>query len=148
MARIPVRFAVPLALLGSGACDDSTTLVLEPNPAVRIVIDSSRCPTVDKCSFCVLETEAFDKNSNPAPLPTLIWSSANENIATVEARPGGEGRVNAWNTGVTVVTVEVLETGATDDTEVGVTPPSSPNIVCEPPGANESVPSPHGSVAS
>lgn len=148
MARIPVRFAVSLALLGSGACDDSTTLVLEPNPAVRIVIDSSRCPTVDKCSFCVLETDAFDKNSNPAPLPTLIWSSANENIATVESRSGGEGRVNAWSTGVTTISVEVLETGATDDTEVAVTPAASPNIVCEPPGAIESVPTPHRSAAS
>ena len=100
MGKISVWVAVSLIILVS-ACDDSTTLVLEPNPAVRIEIDPARCPSVDQCSFCVLETDAFDKNANPAPLPTLIWSSANETIATVESRPGGEGRVNAWTVGIT-----------------------------------------------
>lgn len=133
MARIPVRLAVSLALLGAGGCDDSTTLVLDPNPAVRVEIDASRCPSISKCGSCVLETEAFDKNSQPAPFPTLIWSSANENIATVEARPGGEARVNGWTTGGTSISVEVLETGATDN--VGVTVVSS-MISCQRPGGS------------
>ena len=145
MARLPVRFAVSLTLLGSGACDDSTTLVLDPNPAVRVVIDSSRCPTIDRCSSCTLETEAFDKNSNPAPFPTLIWSSANESIATVESRPAGEARVSGWTTGGTSISVEVLETGASD--EVGVTVVTS-QIDCQPPGANRNAPTPRPTRAS
>ena len=131
MPRIPVRLAIPLILLGAGGCDDSTTLVLEPNPAVRIEIDASRCPTIARCGSCVLETAAFDKNSRPAPFPTLIWSSANEAVATVESRPDGEARVNGWTTGGTSISVEVLETGATDN--VGVTVVSS-MIDCQPPG--------------
>ena len=140
MVKVLVWIAVSLSVLGS-ACDDSTTLVLEPNPAVRIEIDPSRCPSVDQCSFCVLETDAFDKNSNPAPLPTLIWSSANENVATVASRAGGEGRVDGWTIGVTTISVEVLETGATDEVGVAVTPPAQ-GITCEPPGnRNPSAPS-------
>jgi hypothetical protein len=138
MGKISVWVAVSLITLGA-ACDDSTTLVLEPNPAVRIEIDPSRCPSVDQCSFCVLETEAFDKNANPAPLPTLIWSSANETIATVASRAGGEGRVDGWTVGITSISVEVLETGATDAVSVAVTPPAQ-GIVCEPPGGNRNPP--------
>jgi hypothetical protein len=140
MVKVLVWIAVSLSVLGSG-CDDSTTLVLEPNPAVRIEIDPSRCPSVDQCSFCVLETAAFDKNSQPAPLPTLIWSSSNETVATAESRPGGEGRVNGWRTGIATITVEVLETGATDQVPVAVTPPA-PGITCEPPGAHRNPPAP------
>lgn len=132
MAKIPVRLAVSLILLGTGGCDDSTTLVLDPNPAVRIVIDASRCPTIARCGSCILETDAFDKNSQPAPFPTLLWSSGNENIATVDARPDGEARVNGWTTGGTSISVEVLETGASDN--VGVTVVTS-MIQCQPPGA-------------
>jgi hypothetical protein len=131
MARNGVRLAVCLIPLFAGGCDESTTLVLEPNPAVRIEIDASRCPTIARCGSCTLETAAFDKNSNPAPFPTLLWSSANENIATVEARADGEARVNGWTTGGTAISVEVLETGATDN--VGVTVVSS-MIDCQPPG--------------
>ena len=131
MARIPVRLALSVILLAGGGCDESTTLVLDPNPAVRVEIDASRCPTIARCGSCILETAAFDKNSQPAPFPTLIWSSANENIATVEARPDGEARVNGWTTGGTSISVEVLETGATDN--VGVTIVSS-MINCQPPG--------------
>lgn len=142
MARNPVRMAVFSVLLVAGGCDDSTTLVLEPNPAVRIVIDTSRCPSIERCSSCILETEAFDKNSKPAPFPTLIWSSANEIVATVQSSPDGEARVNGWTVGATSISVEVLETGATDDAEVAVTPASHPSIQCEPPGANQG-PRPH-----
>ncbi len=145
MARIPVRLALYAILLAGVGCDDSTTLVLEPNPAVRIVIDTSRCPTIDRCSSCILETDAFDKNSQPAPFPTLIWSSANETIATVESRSGGEARVNGWTTGATVISVEVLETGASDETEVAVVPSM---INCQPPGANRNDPVPNGTPAS
>ena len=132
MAKIPVRLAF-LIVLSAGGCDDSTTLVLDPNPAVRIEIDASRCPTVARCGSCVLETAAFDKNSQPAPFPTLIWSSANESIATVESRPDGEARVNGWSTGGTSISVEVLETGASDN--VGVTVVQS-MINCQPPGGS------------
>ena len=145
MEKIPVRLAVFLTLLGSGACDDSTTLVLDPNPAVRVEIDASRCPTIARCASCILETDAFDKNSQPAPFPTLLWTSGNEIIATVEARPDGEARVNGWTTGGTSISVEVLETGATDN--VGVTVTSS-MIDCQPPGANRGAPAPHRSPAS
>lgn len=133
MPRIPVRLVAQLTLLAGVGCDDSTTLVLDPNPAVRIEIDASRCPFVAKCGSCVLETDAFDKNSQPAPFPTLVWSSANETIATVEARPDGEARISGWTTGGTSISVEVLETGASDN--VGVTVVSS-MINCQPPGGH------------
>lgn len=133
MARFFVRFSsFSLVLLTASGCDESTTLVLVPNPAVRIVIDNSRCPVITKCGTCVLETDAFDKNSNPAPFPTLIWSSANQTVATVASTTGGEARVSGWTTGGTTISVEVLETGATD--QVGITVAPS-QINCTPPGA-------------
>jgi hypothetical protein len=130
MARNPVRLAVSLALLGVAGCDESTTLVLEPNPAVRILIDTSRCPVIPRCRSCILETHAFDKNSQPAPFPTLSWSSANEAIATVESRPDGEAEVSGWTLGSTTISVEVLETGASDDVDVTI---GSSLIQCQPP---------------
>lgn len=133
MARNPVRLALSLIFLAGGGCDDSTTLVLEPNPAVRVEIDASRCPTIARCGSCILETAAFDKNSQPAPFPTLLWSSGNQSIATVEARPDGEARVSGWTTGGTSITVEVQETGATDNVGVTVVPSM---IDCQPPGGN------------
>ena len=132
MARNPVRLAVSLALLGVAGCDESTTLVLDPNPAVRISIDTSRCPAIPRCRTCVLESEALDKNSRPAQFPTLIWSSANEAIATVEPRPDGEAIVTGWTVGNTSISVEVLETGASDDVEITV---GSSRFECQPPGA-------------
>lgn len=141
MARNRVRLATCLIPLLAGGCDDSTTLVLEPNPAVRIEIDAGRCPTISRCGSCVLETDAFDKNSNPAPFPTLIWSSGNQNIATVEARPDGQAVVNGWTTGGTSISVEVLETGATDNVGVTVTPSM---IACQPPGADRNPALPRG----
>ena len=139
MAKIPVRLMISTVLLGAGGCDDSTTLVLDPLPAVRVEINASRCPTIARCASCILETAAFDKNSQPAPFPTLIWSSANENIATVESRPDGEARVNGWTTGGTSISVEVLETGATDNVGVTVVPSQ---IDCQPPGGNRNAPVP------
>ena len=133
MTRIPVPMAVSLVFLGTGGCDESTTLVLEPNPAVRVEIDASRCPSIAKCGSCVLETDSFDKNSQPAQFPTLIWSSGNETIATVETRPDGEARVNGWTTGETSISVEVLETGAADNVNVRVV---SSMIDCQPPGGS------------
>ncbi|HET6361184.1 MAG TPA: hypothetical protein VFH11_03920 [Gemmatimonadota bacterium] len=130
MVTNPVRLAVSLALLGVAGCDESTTLVLEPNPAVRILIDASGCPTIPRCRSCILETEAFDKNSQPAPFPTLIWSSGNEGIATVESRPDGQAKVNGWKVGSTSISVEVLETGASDDVEVTI---GSSMVQCQPP---------------
>ena len=137
MAKIPVRLVMFLVLVGAGGCDDSTTLVLEPNPAVRVEIDASRCPPIARCGSCVLETDAFDKNSQPAPFPTLLWSSGNEAVATVQPLPDGEARVTGWTTGGATITVEVQETGATDN--VGVTVVSS-MIDCQPPGADRNVP--------
>jgi hypothetical protein len=130
MSRIDTR--IPLILmgfLGFGACDDSTTLVLEPNPATRIVIDSSRCPSVQKCARCQLEYDAFDRNGQPAQFPTVIWTSSNPAVATVDAL----GRVDGWATGVVTIEAEVLETGATDDVSVPVVPPPVPSITCTPP---------------
>jgi hypothetical protein len=145
MARIPVRLVISLVLLGAGGCDESTTLVLDPNPAVRVEIDASRCPTISKCGSCILETDAFDKYSQPEPFPTLHWTSGNENIATVEARPEGEARVNGWTTGGTSISVEVMETGATDN--VGVTVVSS-MINCQRPGADRNAALSRGKPAS
>jgi hypothetical protein len=133
MAKIPVRLALSMVLMAGGGCDESTTLVLEPNPAVRIEIDASRCPRITKCGSCVLETVSVDKNSQPAPFPTLIWSSSNEDIATVETRPDGEARVNGWTVGETSISVEVLETGASDNVGVRVV---SSMIDCQPPGGS------------
>lgn len=131
MGKFLVRFSsFSLAFLAASGCDDSTTLVLEPNPAVRVVIDNSRCPVIQKCGTCVLETDSFDKNSQPAPFPTLIWSSANHTVATVASATDGEARVSGWTTGGTTISVEVLETGASD--QVGVTVVSS-QIDCTPP---------------
>lgn len=132
MRRIGIR--IPLIFMGFaafGACDDSTTLVLEPNPATRIVIDSSRCPQVQKCARCQLEFDAFDKNGQPAEFPTVIWTSSNPAVASVD----GLGRVDGWATGIVTIDAEVLETGASDDVTIPVTPPSSPSITCTPPGA-------------
>jgi hypothetical protein len=126
--RIPLIF---MGFLGFGACDDSTTLVLDVNPATRIVIDSSRCPQVQKCARCQLEFDAFDRNGQPAQFPTIAWTSSNPAVATVDAL----GRVDGWATGIITVVAEVLETGATDDVTIPVTPPSSPSITCTPPGA-------------
>lgn len=120
---------MPLFLLGLGvlwACDDSTTLVLEPNPAIRIVIDSSRCPFVTRCGRCQLEFDAFDKNSQPVTILTVVWTSSNPDVATVDAL----GRVDGWAVGFVTVQAEVLETGATDDAMVQVVPPSNPAITC------------------
>ena len=132
MRRIYIRN--PLILMGFlafGGCDDSSTLVLDVNPATRIIIDSSRCPRVQKCARCQLEFDAFDKNGQPAQFPTVIWTSSNPAVATVDAL----GRVDGWAPGIVTVVAEVLETGATDDVTIPVTPPSSPSITCTPPGA-------------
>jgi hypothetical protein len=130
MRRIGVRNPLILmSFLAIGGCDDSSTLVLDVNPATRIVIDSSRCPQVQKCARCQLEFDAFDKNGRPAQFPTVVWRSSNPAVATVDAL----GRVDAWATGFITVVAEVLETGATDEVTIPVTPPSSPSITCTPP---------------
>jgi hypothetical protein len=132
MRRIDIR--IPLIFMGFlafWACDDSTTLVLEPNPATRILIDSSRCPQVQKCARCQLEFEAFDKNGQPAQLPTVLWTSSDPAVASVD----GLGRIDGWATGTVTIEAEVLETGASDDVTIPVTPPSRPSITCTPPGA-------------
>jgi len=131
MGKFPAQFStVFLVILAAGGCEDSTTLVLEPNPAVRIVIDASRCPLIQRCGQCVLASDAYDKNSRPAPFPTLIWSSENASIATVMGAQNGEARVNGWGLGGTTVAVEVLETGASDEVSVTVRPSM---IDCTPP---------------
>jgi hypothetical protein len=118
-----------MGFLGFWGCDDSTTLVLEPNPATRIVIDSSRCPQVQKCARCQLDYDAFDRNGQPAQFPTVIWTSSNPAVATVDPL----GRVDAWAVGAVTIEAEVLETGASDDVSVPVVPPPSPSITCTPP---------------
>jgi hypothetical protein len=135
MGKFLVRFSsFSVAFLAASGCDDSTTLVLLPNPAVRVVIDNSRCPEIQRCGTCVLETDAFDKNSKPAQFPTLIWSSQSPSIATVAGIQDGEGRVTGWTIGTTTIAVEVLETGASD--EVGVRVVSS-MINCIPPATGQ-----------
>lgn len=130
--RIPLPF-MGLALMWG--CDDSTTLVLEPNPATRIVLEASSCPRqLPRCSSCQLEYDAFDKNSQPAPLPTILWSSSNPSVATVS----GTGRVEAWVQGNVTIEAEVLETGASDAVDITVIPPFTP-VNCSPPG-NLSIP--------
>ncbi len=134
MARIPVGLTVSLVLLGAVGCDESTTLVLERNPAVRIIIDPSRCPLITKCSSCLLGTDAFDKNSRPTEFPTLRWSSSNHAIATVEELPNGEARINGWTVGSATISVEVVETNATDDVSVTV---ESSLVNCTPPATRQ-----------
>jgi hypothetical protein len=129
MGKDFVRFSsLSLAFLAISGCDDSSTLVLEPNPAVRVVIDASRCPQVQQCGQCQLDYDAYDKNSQPALFPSLIWSSQNPGIATVD----DAGRVSGWATGGVTIVVEVLETGATDQVNIPVVPSM---INCTPPGA-------------
>lgn len=125
---------MPLLLMGLAllaACDDSTTLVLEPNPATRIVIQATSCPAqLPRCSGCQLEYDAFDKNSQPAPFPTVLWSSTNPSVATVDAT----GRVEGWSQGAVTIEAEVLETGASDAIQITVVPPFTP-VTCSPPGS-------------
>ncbi|HEY7473321.1 MAG TPA: Ig-like domain-containing protein [Gemmatimonadota bacterium] len=129
------RFPLVIGLVAMGGpavagCDDSTTLVLDHEPAIRIVIDSSRCPRVEKCGQCQLDFEAFDKNFQPAEFPTIIWTSLNPSVATVTS----QGRVNGWATGGVSIVAEVLETGAADTVSIPVVPPTGP-ITCTPPGS-------------
>lgn len=119
---------VGIAIAASARCDDSTTLVLEPNPAVTVFIDASKCPRIPACSRCQLEYEGFDKNGKPAPFPTLIWSSENPSVATVNQ----SGRVDGWRAGNATIAVEVLETGASDQETVEILPSSS-HVTCTPP---------------
>jgi hypothetical protein len=137
MGRRSIRFRAAMSLVAIGGavvagCDDSTTLVLDHEPATRIVIDSSRCPQVQRCGQCQLDFEAFDKNGQPAEFPTILWTSLNPSIATVN----GQGRVNGWGTGGVSIIAAVLETGAADTVGIPVVPPSGP-ITCTPPGILE-----------
>jgi len=116
------------------ACENSNTLVLEPNPAVRVEIDASNCPLVRRCGRCTLEFGAFDKNSQPAPFPTLIWTSSNPGVASVQGNADGTGRVEGWTDGIVTIRVEVLETGASDEIELQVAPPLTP-VSCTAPAA-------------
>ncbi|HUF89144.1 MAG TPA: Ig-like domain-containing protein [Gemmatimonadota bacterium] len=113
--------------LALAACDNSNTLVLDPNPAIRVVLDATACSSVQACGTCLLKAAAYDKNSKPAPFPTLIWSSGNTSRATVEQT----GRVNGWRAGDVTIRVEVLETGAFDQVTFPVV--VNPNISCTPP---------------
>lgn len=113
--------------LSLAACDNSNTLVLDPNPAIRVVLDAAACSNLQACGTCLLKADAFDKNSKPAPFPTLIWSSGNTSRATVEQT----GRVNGWRAGDVTIRVEVLETGAFDEVTFRVV--ANPNIPCTPP---------------
>lgn len=116
-----------LAGLALAACDNSNTLVLDPNPATRVVLDASACSNLQTCGTCLLKADAFDKNSKPAPFPTLTWSSGDPSLATVEQT----GRVNGWRAGSVTIRVEVLETGAFDHVTFSVV--ENPNIPCTPP---------------
>lgn len=127
------RVRLSLACLGlmflGSSCDDSTTLVLEPNPATRVVIDASSCPRVEACATCTLRAEGFDKNGRLAPFPTLVWTSLDPLRATVEQT----GRVNGWRGGNVTIHVEVLETGAFDEVTFPVV--INPFVPCNPPAA-------------
>jgi hypothetical protein len=129
----PTFVRIPLLLIGLGtsiACDESTTLVLDPNPATRIVIDASRCPqaSVLRCSECQLDFQAFDKNGQEARFPTVLWSSADPAIASVDA----VGRVAGWTPGEVTIEASVQETGASDEVELLVVQPARP-VSCSPP---------------
>ena len=119
--------AIGLGVLG--ACDNSKTLVLDPDIATRISIDASRCPSVTRCGRCQLDFDAWDQNGQPVTILTVVWTSSNPAIATVD----GAGRVDGWTTGIVKIDAEVLESGAADTVSVPVTPPASPSITCTPP---------------
>ena len=124
-----LRFSLVFSLMAIVACDESNTLVLDHPPATRVVIDSSRCPRVEKCGQCQLEFDAWDRNGQPAEFPTIVWTSLNPSAATVTP----QGRVNGWALGSARIVAAVLETGAADTVNlavVGRTPP----ITCTPPG--------------
>jgi hypothetical protein len=123
-------FSLVFSLLPIVACDESNTLVLDHPPATRVVIDSSRCPRVEKCGQCQLDFDAWDRNGQPAEFPTIVWTSLNPSAATVTAT----GRVNGWTVspGVRIIAA-VLETGAADTVNLAIVPPNG-NITCTPPG--------------
>lgn len=128
MVRYFVRvFALCLGVPVLAACDNSNTLVLEPNPATRVVILASACPRVETCATCQLRVDAFDKNGKPAQFPTLLWTSLNPERATVDA----SGRVSGWRAGNATIQVEVQETGAFDDILIPVE--LDPFVSCTPP---------------
>lgn len=128
-----LRFSLVFSLLSVVACDESNTLVLDHPPATRVVIDSSRCPRVEKCGQCQLEFDAWDRNGQPAEFPTIVWTSLNPSAATVTP----SGRVNGWTVspGVRIIAA-VLETGAADTVNIAVVA-RNPPITCTPPGILE-----------
>lgn len=127
-----LRFSLVFSLLAIVACDESNTLVLDHPPATRVVIDSSRCPRVERCGQCQLDFDAWDKNGQLAEFPTILWTSQNPSRATVN----NTGRVNGWTDGSVSIIASVLETGAADTVNLAVVPPNG-NITCTPPGILE-----------
>ncbi|HJU86179.1 MAG TPA: Ig-like domain-containing protein [Gemmatimonadota bacterium] len=130
----PAFVRILLLLTGLGpfvACDESSTLVLDPNPATRIVIESSRCPqtSVRRCDTCQLDFQAFDKNGREARFPTVLWSSTDPAIASVD----DVGRVAGWVVGEVTIEARVQETGASDEVEMQVLQAARP-VSCSPPG--------------
>ncbi|HET6616564.1 MAG TPA: hypothetical protein VFH69_02000, partial [Gemmatimonadota bacterium] len=99
-----LRFSLVFCLLPIVACDESTTLVLDHPPATRVVIDSSRCPRVERCGQCQLEFDAWDRNGQPAEFPTIVWTSLDPGSATVNT----QGRVNGWAVGAARIIAAVL----------------------------------------
>ena len=125
-------FSLVFSLLPIVACDESNTLVLDHPPATRVVIDSSRCPRVEKCGQCQLDFDAWDRNGQPAEFPTIVWTSLNPSAATVNS----QGRVNGWALGSARIIAAVLETGAADTVNIAVVA-RTPPITCTPPGILE-----------
>ena len=125
-------FSLVFSLLPIVACDESNTLVLDHPPATRVVIDSSRCPRVEKCGVCQLEFDAWDRNGQPAEFPTIVWTSLDPSAATVNS----QGRVSGWALGSARIIAAVLETGAADTVNVAVVA-RNPPITCTPPGILE-----------
>ena len=129
MHRTILRISLVLMGLGALACDNSSTIVLDPDIATRISIDTSRCPFVTRCGRCQLDFDAWDQNGQPVTILTVVWTSSNPAVATVD----GAGRVDGWTTGFVKVDAEVLESGAADTVNVQVVPPARPEITCTPP---------------
>lgn len=102
-------------VVGLGAllagCDESSTGPAGPLPIFSVVIVTQSCQGLDLCGQCPIEVLLLDKNSNPTTRGTIVWSTDNPSIATVNEF----GRFHGIRAGSVIVRAEVVENGVFDE---------------------------------
>lgn len=109
MTKIRVWIAFGALLLAG--CDESSTGPPEPLPPTSVVIVTSSCQGLDLCGQCPIEVLILDKNSNPTTRGTIVWSTDDSSIATVNEF----GRFHGVREGSVTVRAEVAENGVFDE---------------------------------